>query len=55
LFVDGIAVEGVAEKLLDFGEAVEPFGENAGGNVAVHAMVEFFAERTGERCDFADA
>ena len=55
LLVDGVSIEGVAEEGLDFGEAVEPLGEDAGGDVAVHAMVNFFAEGTGEGCDFADA
>jgi hypothetical protein len=54
LFVNGMAVEGVAEEGLDFGEAVEPLGEDAGGDVAVHAMVYFFAEGAREGGDFSE-
>jgi hypothetical protein len=54
LFVDGVAVEGVAEDLLNLGKAVEPLGEDAGGDVAVHAMVYFLAKGTGEGGDFSE-
>jgi hypothetical protein len=52
LLVDGFAVEGLAEDFADGGKAVEPFGEDASGDVAREALVEVFADGDGETGDF---
>lgn len=53
LLIDRGAVEIGGQDFLDLGEAVEPIGEGGAGDVAVHAAVDFVAERRGELGDFA--